>query len=363
MNFLNLLKEILYTAAAMTWSIFWALMLGFIISGLIMAFVPKGRLTNILGKAGPKEIFLATFFGALSSSCSYAAASMSRSLFQKGAHIVSALAFLLASTNLVLELSLVLWVMLGWQFVLAEFFGGIILIFFMSIFMKILAPLEKFEERRVKLQEENVLTDEPGNPRTRDGWILASQEFIMELKMIWQDIVLGLLISAVIMVLVPQNFWQKLFLTESSSWFKIFENALIGPIVSLLSFVCSVGNIPLAQTLYHGGISFGGTISFIFADLIIIPLILIYKKYYGWRLALWITGIFYASMVLAGLTVELLFSYLNLIPIPTVEMSPMTSVGFIKVNYTFWLNSLSSLLLFISWVNLKHLKAIAVGIR
>ena len=333
----------LYAAAGMFWSMFWALVLGFGLSGVIIAFVPKRRFIRLLGKPGPKELGLAISLGVVSSSCSYAAAAMSRNLFKKGAHIIPALAFLLASTNLVIELSAVLWIMLGWQFVAAEFLGGIILVFLMAVLMRLFAPLDAFEIKQREYAERSEDQEVLSDPRTLDGWRAVARAFLVEWQMLWKDIALGVVIAGVLMVLVPDHFWQSLFLQDTGTSagginvFQLVENAMLGPIVSVLSFVCSVGNIPLAAVLFHGGISFGGAISFIYADLIIIPLILIYRKDYGWRLALWITGIFYASMVGAGIIVDLLFHALDWIPARHV-MGEMEGMHLFEINYTFWLN-------------------------
>lgn len=327
----------LYAAVQMSfkmgWMIFWALALGFLISGIVRAFVSKKRVASLLGRPDFKSLGLASFFGATSSSCSYAAASMARSLFEKGANIVPALAFMIASTNLVLELSIVLWVLMGWQFVVAEFVGGGILIFIMSLLMLTIGPMEEFKKLQLAAQQEAEEDDDEEDAadwRTREGWALAARAFVDEWKMIWVEIVIGLLISGFLMEFVPDSFWQSLFLQDTGSGvFKLLENAFVGPLVSMISFVCSVGNIPMANVLYQGGISFGGAISFIYADLIIIPLILIYRKYYGWKLALWITGIFYVSMALTGVVVDLLF---RAVPPPAHQGHAM------EMSHTLWLN-------------------------
>jgi uncharacterized membrane protein YraQ (UPF0718 family) len=335
MHFVELIGKSLFAAAGMFWLIFWALILGFMISGAVQAFVSKKRMAELLGRSDLKSIALASFFGATSSSCSYAATSMARTLFQKGAHIVPALAFMIASTNLVLELSIVLWTLMGWQFVLAEFVGGGVLILLVAVLMKAFGPLRAFEAKRAELDAEDEMEDdsELPSPMTREGWAIAARSFVSEWKMIWKDVVLGVLISGFLMVFVSDSFWQSLFRGGR------IGNALVGPIVSMLSFVCSVGNIPMANVLYHGGIGFGGAIAFIYADLIIIPLILIYRKYYGWKLGLWITGVLYLSMAATGVIIDLLFTALGLIPGgQPMAMGASEGAGFFQLNYTFWLN-------------------------
>jgi uncharacterized membrane protein YraQ (UPF0718 family) len=348
MMLVNQVLQSLYAAAGMFWSILWALILGFGISGIVMAFVPKSKMAAILGKPKPDEIALATFFGSVSSSCSYAAASMSRTLFQKGAHIIPALAFMLASTNLVLELSLILWVMMGWQFVVAEFIGGMILVAIMSILMTFFGPLADFEKKRKELNQNSEAEGDKeeettADPKTLAGWREAARAFVGEWQMIGKDVAIGVIISGFLMTFVPDSFWQSLFLRngaasdESLNVWRLIENAFVGPLVSMVSFVCSVGNIPLANVLYHGGIGFGGALSFIYADLIIIPLILIYRQYFGWKLAAWITGIFYLSMALTGIIVDLLFRAFGLVP-QSSEIMPVMDMKFFQINYTFWLN-------------------------
>ncbi|MGZ3659748.1 MAG: permease, partial [Bdellovibrionota bacterium] len=273
MNVLPMVAQSLLAALEMFWSILWALVLGFALSGIIMAFVPKKRISALLGKAGPRELAWAMLLGAASSSCSYAAAAMAHSLFRKGAHIISAFAFLIASTNLVLELSLVLWLLMGWQFVVAEFVGGVLVVAIMAILMRLL-PFQSFFLRE---EDEGGAPEKLHDPRTLEGWKAAARAFVSEWKMIGKDVAIGCVVSGALMTLVPTHVWQALFLSSSSGGMaKAIENAFVGPLVSVLSFVCSVGNIPLAAALYHGGIGFGGAVSFIYADLIIIPLLLVY---------------------------------------------------------------------------------------
>jgi uncharacterized membrane protein YraQ (UPF0718 family) len=351
MILLHLLLQSLYLALGMFWEIFWALILGFALSGVVMTFVSKEKMVKLLGRPGFKELGLAALFGASSSSCSYAAASMTKSIYQKGADIIPALAFMLASTNLVLELSVILWVLMGWQFVLGEFVGGLVMIAIMSVLMKAFGPLRAFDERREALNKEDKPSCESDAEEERyrffrlEGWRAVARSFVSEWRMIGKDIAIGMFVSGFLMAFVPDSFWAKLFLRngpgalEDHSTLKLIENVLVGPLVSMISFVCSVGNIPLAHALYRGGIGFGGALSFIYADLIIIPLILVYRKYYGWRLALWITGIFYTSMVLSGILMDFAFTALHLLPSSPSGMAPMDAESpFFKFNYTFWLN-------------------------
>jgi uncharacterized membrane protein YraQ (UPF0718 family) len=354
MPLLHAVLQSLLAAVLMFWDIFWALILGFALSAIIMVFVPKAKMTRLLGRPGVKAIGLAAIFGAASSSCSYAAASMTRSIQRKGAHIIPALAFLLASTNLVVELSSVLWILLGWQFVVGECLGGLVMIAVMATLMKLFGPLQEFREwREREAAAEAADKEDEDNEETHRwlnlaSWRAVARAFVSEWRMIGKDIAIGMLISGFLMTLVPDAFWASLFLKNRASeagfdWPKAIENALVGPLVSMVSFVCSIGNIPLASVLYRGGIGFGGTLSFIYADLIIIPLILVYRKYYGWRLALWITGIFYVSMALTGLLMDVAFTALGWVPKTNTPAQPpsqafmMATVGF-RFNATFWFN-------------------------
>ena len=341
MKVLSLIQESFYAAAGMFWNMFWALVLGFALSGVVTSFVSKKKIAGMLGRAGLREMGLALFFGMSSSSCSFAASAMARSLFRKGAHIIPTLAFMLASTNLVIELSTVLWVMMGWQFVVAEFIGGIILVFIMAALMRLFGPLKEFELKQQELSASLPVSDDETVAVER--WRNVAKVFVSEWQMIWKDIILGVLVSGFLMVFVSDHFWQSLFLqvhASNSSQFHFYqsvENGLVGPLISVVSFVCSVGNIPLASVLYHGGITFGGAVSFIYADLIIIPLILIYRRYYGTKLALWITAIFYLSMAVTGVLVDILFHKLAWIP-ARHSMGHMNEMSFFQFNYTFWLN-------------------------
>jgi uncharacterized membrane protein YraQ (UPF0718 family) len=332
---MNLILQAVLAAAGMLWKMLWALILGFALSGIAQTFVSKEKMASLLGKPGVKELGLASFFGAASSSCSYAATSMARTLFEKGAHIIPAFAFMFASTNLVVELSVVLWVMMGWKFVLAEFVGGVILILVMAVLMKIFAPLDAFAAKQAELSQAR----EEEFEGAEKNWFTVGRAFVSEVQMIWKDVLIGVTVSGFLMVFVPNDFWQSIFLKNGAGVWRLLENAFVGPLVSMLSFVCSVGNIPLAAVLYHGGISFGGTISFIYADLIVIPIILIYRKYYGSRLAFWMTGIFYVSMVIAGLAVEELFNALGWLPQAAQDqMMTESSFEFFRMDYTLWLN-------------------------
>ncbi len=338
------LSRSLYESAAMFWDVLWALVLGFTISALLQVFVSKDRMTQALGRPGLREVALATALGAASSSCSYAAVAAARTAFKKGAALVPTLAFMFASTNLVFELGFVLWLLLGWRFVLAEFIGAFVLIGVMWLIVSLTLPKGLEEEARA--YEEPGSHDHSGHDHSGHGHMemgggrlrAVADAFVMDWRMVWKEITIGFVISGLLAVLVSDGTWRALFLTHSGSpALKLLENVVVGPLIAVASFVCSVGNIPLASILWSGGISFGGVIAFIYADLIIVPLIIVYGKYYGRRAAIYITLVLFASMIVAGLTVDLFFSLLHLIPTGPRPASALAHARF-AWNYTTWLD-------------------------
>ncbi len=319
--------EALRMTGIMAWSLLWALCLGFLISGIIEAVVSKKQLSRLLPDSSPRSILIATGLGAASSSCSYAATALARTLFRKGADFIAAIAFQFASTNLVVELSVLLAVMLGWQFTLAEFTGGPLMIAFIVLFLRL--TLKPVVIEAARKQAERGLEGKMEGHAAMDmslhtgsfwqklssakGMTATSHYFWMNWYSLWPDLAGGLLISGCLAAWVPQNFWKGLFLVGHPLLAK-FWGPFIGPMVAVLSFVCSVGNVPLAAVLWNGGISFGGVIAFLFADLIILPILNIYRKYYGLKVAAILFVVFYAAMALAALAVEFLFAALHLIP-------------------------------------------------
>jgi len=305
-----------YHAVAMLWATFWALVLGFVVSGVLQVFVSKEQMIRAFGRTNLKSVAAATGLGAASSSCSYAAAAASRSAIQQGAALVPALAFMFASTNLVIELGAVLWVLMGWTFVVAEFAGAFILIALMWLFIRLFLPQSVETEMRARVAKRaaNRACHPAHSPHLSGGapdhqhepeyeaksWTRVAHAFVADWAMLWKEILGGFLVAGFLAALVPPHWWEALFLQSGPPILRAIANALVGPIIAVFSFVCSVGNIPLATLLWAHGISFGGVISFIYADLIVIPIIIIYAKYYGLRAAAWITAIFYASMVQIG---------------------------------------------------------------
>jgi uncharacterized protein len=352
-----------YHGAAMFWETLWALVLGFGISAALQVFVSKERMTQLLGRPGLREMLRATFFGAASSSCSYAAASIGRSAFQKGAALIPALAFMFASTNLVVELGAVLWLLMGWQFVLAEVVGAFVLISVMWLLMSIFLP--KKLEAEARGHSANAVKDHNHDHHEQDHhdndsegrhseWARLADAFWMDWLMLWKELVAGFLIAGFLAALVPSDWWKFLFIETGSPMLRLIENAAVGPIIAILSFVCSVGNIPLASLLWANGISFGGVISFIYADLLVIPLILIYRKYFGGRATVYIVFIFYVSMVAAGVIVDLLFAALNLIPQGARPVSPIEQAAF-GWNYTTWLDFVA--IAAAAWLSILKMRA------
>ena len=327
MQILQSIGQALFTSFSMFWEILWPLILGFTLSAIIQSLVSHQAIAKTLGCDGPKCLTFASLFGIASSSCSYAAVALARSIFQKGASFTSSMAFELASTNLVIELGIILIVLMGWQFAAAEFVGGILMVILIGlIFHFTLTPelvhmaRTQAEKGRIGRMEGHATMDmsvSRGPFLSRlfsgRGFTAVSHNFVMEWAAVWTDIVLGLLIAGALAAWVPNSFWQAFFFSNNPSIAKI-EGPLIGPLVAIISFVCSVGNVPLAAVLWKGGISFGGVVSFIFADLITLPILDIYRKYYGWKVMGYILLTFYATMVVAGYIVEFLFGALGIIP-------------------------------------------------
>jgi hypothetical protein len=307
----------------MFWETLWALVLGFSLSGAIQAFVPRQGIRRLLGDTSPLALLRATGFGAASSSCSYASAAMAKSLFSEGANFVTAMVFMLASTNLVIELGVVLAVLIGWQFTGSELFGGILMILLFAIVARATLPEPLIERARNRLRAATSAAElradtpstEPWSVRVRSAavWQAAARYTLADFRMLRKEIAGGFLVAGFLAALVPDQAWRDLFLSGHGLASSV-ENAAIGPLIAMLSFVCSVGNVPLAAALWKGGISFGGVSSFIYADLITFPLLLIYRKYYGGRLTLRLLATFWLVMSAAGLTTQYLFGALGAIP-------------------------------------------------
>jgi hypothetical protein len=349
-------------ALLMGWAVWWALVFGFFISAVVQAWVPRQRVEHALSGDGPRPVAVATGLGAASSSCSYAAVAIAKSLFEKGASAASALAFQFASTNLVWELGLVLWVLIGWQFTVAEYLGGIVMIVLMALLLRLFVS-PSLEERA----REHAEAADTGHQHHSAGeqmswrrrltsaaaWSDVAHNFRGDWQMLWKEITIGFLLAGFVAQL-GNGFFNSLFLEGSPPIVQSLWGAVIGPVIAVLSFVCSVGNVPLAAVLWSGGISFAGVLAFLFADLIVLPIVAIYIKYYGRSFALRISGLMFVTMVAAALIVDGLFSALGLVP--TGARPTRTDIfSSITVNYKLFLN-LAGLVLFVTlfWLTARR---------
>jgi len=336
-------------AGSMTWEILWALILGFALSAVVQAIVRRSTVVALLGDDRPRTLAVAAGLGAASSSCSYAAVALARSLFRKGANFTAAMAFEIGSTNLVVELGIILALLMGWQFTAAEFIGGPVMIVALAVLFRFFVRSRLVDAARRQADvglagsmeghaamDMSVHGDGSFLRRllSRDGFTSVSHLFVMEWAAILRDLVIGLLIAGAVAAWVPESFWQHFFFTDHPVWSTLW-GPVVGPVVAIVSFVCSIGNVPLAAVLWNGGISFGGVVAFIFADLLILPILNIYRKYYGTAMMLTLLGTFYAAMVAAGYVVEFLFGTAGLIP---SHRNAMVMEAGISWNYTTWLN-------------------------
>ena len=342
-------EHALALSGSMTWEILWALILGFTLSAVVQAVVRRSTIVALLGDDRPRTLAVAAGLGAASSSCSYAAVALARSLFRKGANFTAAMAFEIGSTNLVVELGIILALLMGWQFTAAEFVGGPLMIVALAVLFRLFVRTRLVDAAR-READRGLAGSMEGHAAmdmsvqregsfwqrllSREGFTSVSHVFVMEWAAILRDLVVGLLIAGAIAAWVPESFWQHFFFADhpvlSALW-----GPIVGPVVAIVSFVCSIGNVPLAAVLWNGGISFGGVVAFIFADLLILPILNIYRKYYGTKMMLTLLGTFYAAMVTAGYVVELLFGAAGFIP--SQRNATVMEAG-ISWNYTSWLN-------------------------
>ena len=336
-------------AGSMTWEILWALILGFALSAVVQAVVRRSTVVALLGDDRPRTLAIAAGLGAASSSCSYAAVALARSLFRKGANFTAAMAFEIGSTNLVVELGIILALLMGWQFTAAEFVGGPLMIVVLAVLFRLFVRSRLIDAAR-RQADRGLAGSMEGHAAmdmsiqgdgsfwrrllSREGFTSVSHVFVMEWSAILRDLILGLLIAGAIAAWVPESFWQHFFFVDHPVWSTLW-GPIVGPVVAIVSFVCSIGNVPLAAVLWNGGISFGGVVAFIFADLLILPILNIYRKYYGTAMMLTLLSTFYAAMVVAGYLVELVFGAASLIP---SQRSATVMHAGISLNYTTWLN-------------------------
>ncbi|MDX1803815.1 MAG: permease [Alcanivorax sp.] len=376
-QWIHAVGEALYLAAAMGWEILWGLILGFLLSAVVDVLISKAEMQRLMPDDSAASVTRASLLGAASSSCSYAAVAIARSIFRKGGDFTAAMAFQFASTNLVIELGILLVVLMGWSFGAAEFLGGPIMIALMVLIFRVLLKpariaaarqqAEKGLQGKMEGHAGMATMGKHGSWKQRltsaQGWTAISHYFVMNWAMLWKDIAVGLLISGTLGALVPDAFWHAAFFADDPTLAKLW-GPIIGPLIAVASFTCSIGNVPLAAVLWNGGISFGGVVAFIFGDLIILPIANIYRKYYGMHMSVFLVATFYVTMVLAALAIEFLFSSLGWVP--QARHADVGEAAF-SLNYTTVLNVLT--LLLAAWLYLRYrrsggpqmMKAMAAG--
>lgn len=342
-EFVRMYGQASKTGLGFFWKSGWAFVLGYFVSAMIQAFVPKARLTQYMGDGKPKSIGLASAFGAISSSCSFAALATARALVLKGARFVEAVAFMFASTNLVIELGILIVIFLGWEFLIAEIIGGVVLIAISSVLIKLMTPDEWFDEARQKVEAEagDIAEDFDWKERitSKEGWLMVGEHFVSEWKMVWEEILIGFSVAGIVAVFVPTDVWEAIFLVGAgdsiSPTLVAVENALVGPFVAMATFIGSMGNIPLATVLSANGVMFAGIMAFIYSDLVVPPLVMVNKRYYGWKVALFIAGIMYVSMVATAMALWAGFQWVGATPETQRVVHEVTQFA---IDYTFWFN-------------------------
>lgn len=344
-TFLQKWGEAAYTSVGFFWMALWAFILGYVISSMIQVFVTERGMRKAMGDEQGKSMLLGTFFGFISSSCSFAALATTRSLFKKGASFVAALAFLLASTNLVIELGIIIFIFMGWQFVVGEYLGGLLLIVISWILIKLINP-----SKLIKKARDNTKDDEHGHHHqdhkqskslTAENMSKVGMRFGMEWQMVWKDVTIGFTIAGIVAAFVPDSFFQALFIdtgqgNDSYSFLVLLEHSVVGPVAAFFTFIGSMGNIPLAALLFGKGVSFAGVMAFIFSDLVVLPVLRINAKYYGWKMSLFILFMLFVSLVATSLLLHYGFDALSLLP--HLKGSGIMDKEYFKVDYTFFLN-------------------------
>ena len=367
MDFWHTIGEASLTSAGFFWKAGWAFILGYAVSGMIQAFVPKDRLTPYLGGDGFKSVSLASFFGAASSSCSFAALAAARSLVLKGAHFVAAIAFMFASTNLVIELGILILIFLGWQFLAAEIIGALLLILISTVLIRLTYPKKWLEAAREKVKREAETEegefDWRKRIRSREGWYLVGHRFVSDWKMVWEEILIGFTVAGFVAVVVPTSFWEAIFLIKYvgvlPEYLIVAENAVVAPFVAAATFIGSMGNIPLATVLSSNGVLFGGIMGFIYSDLMVPPLVMINAKYYGWRVALYIAGVMFASIVLTAFAMHYIFELFAITP---GSVESISGTDRFALDYTFYFNIIFlAVAAILVWLHRRHLKTVAKG--
>lgn len=357
-DWLTLWHEAAVTTTGLFWMAFWAFGLGYLVSSMIQVFVSRERMQRSMGQTGPRSVLMGSTFGFLSSSCSFAALATTRTLFAKGAGLVPSLAFLLASTNLVVELGIVIAVFLGWQFVVGEYAGGVLLILLMWLVVRFTKPRHLVESARQRAQgddagEEDDVPDWRRLIRSREGWRRVANRYVMEWRMVWKDVTIGFTVAGIIAAFVPRSFFESLFPGAGNAdlaFSDVLLQSLIAPVAAFFTFIGSMGNIPLAAVLYENGVSFAGIIAFIFSDLVVLPVLRIQAKYYGWKMALYVLGVFLVILVATALILHYGFAALGWLP-DGQAVATVTERDFFSINYTFYLNALfiGASVFFIAW--------------
>jgi len=367
-SFLENWGKAAFTSVGFFWMALWAFILGYIISSGIQVFITEKRMQKTMGKEASKGMLLGTFFGFISSSCSFSALASTKSLFKKGASFVSSIAFLLASTNLVIELGIIISIFLGWQFVVGEYLGGIILILISWLLIRIFNPKKMIKNARKRLEDDKDDDSDEDKSwkkkmQSETSWAKVSKQYAMEWKMVWKDVTLGFTIAGIVAAFVPDSFFQTLFInsgqgTTSFGFFTILEHIIVGPIAAFLTFIGSMGNIPLAALLFGKGVSFAGVMAFIFSDLVVFPVLRINAKYYGWKMSMFILFLLFTSLIGASLILHYSFDLLNLLPDPSSVK--IQDSEYFKIDYTFFLNLafliISGIMIYLGFYKRKDVK-------
>lgn len=345
-TFLQNWGEAAYTSAGFFWMALWAFILGYFLSSLIQILVTEERMQRTMGDARSKSMLLGAFFGFISSSCSFSALATTKSLFQKGASFSAAMAFLLSSTNLVIELGIIISIFLGWQFVVGEYVGGILLIAISWLIIRLINPkklIKKAREHLGKQQEEDDDADKSWKKKIHSSksWAKIAKQYVMEWKMVWKDVTIGFTIAGIVAAFVPDSFFRSMFINSGVevteySFISLLEHVIIGPVAAFMTFIGSMGNIPLAALLFSKGVSFAGVMAFIFSDLVVFPVLRINAKYYGWRMSLFILFLLFSSLIGTSLALHYGFDLLGYLPDP--KAVSVTETEHFKIDYTFFLN-------------------------
>ena len=345
-DFLKQWGEAAYTTTGFFWMALWAFILGYIISSMIQVFVTEKRMQKTMGENEKKSVLLGTFFGFISSSCSFAALASTKSIFKKGASFVSSIAFLLASTNLVIELGIIISIFLGWQFVVGEYVGGILLILICWVLIRIINPKKLIEKARKNLegQDDDEMEDSKDwkkQIQQEDSWARVAKKYKMEWQMVWKDVTVGFTIAGIVAAFVPDSFFQTLFINSGQgktdfTFLEVMEHIVVGPVAAFLTFIGSMGNIPLAALLFGKGVSFAGVMAFIFSDLVVFPVLRINAKYYGWKMSFFIVFLLFTALIGTSLALHYSFDLLSILADPS-QVKIQDKEHF-KIDYTFYLN-------------------------